>query len=770
MAGRNSAFSSAFNFVFDALRGKAGKRVAAPAAALLAAPYRDDFSGAAGTITGRAVGDKAWAGVFGASGNANPNVLDGSGHLNGGAGSLPNYSMTELDTGLSAGKWYRAELNANPSAAAAFVGTNPQPGWFVINDSYVATNNWNRMVYNANGTINFSCRANSDIRSGGGTELLHTNTDSAGKGVYAQAGDVFELRKKTVGGTVYIEPYYNGQRIGPDLNVSSQSVPINDKFAIQGDLQTSAQLDAIMVGDPAVHAMLSVYVPRVPQVNADGSFVLSMSGDFTGPAPAGLTVTLYDKATDAPIAGYTAAAVASYATGAAKTESSSGSWTGKLSVAGGVVASTGAYVVVTRSDQAAPVTARSCVFTPGDAILIYGQSLGVKMWAEATAGVTYTAPANGWTVDGSLDNNGSSTVHPTLAVNRKTRPVNGSLENTLTTAYMAAILDGIAGATLPHSYVRTGFGGTYYYQRQPSDPTATGIWGALLDGLRLAGGDVAYVFDVGGEYEAVGAPSTVGTGYTLSTFTSTDQANLVSYFQAIYDGLEAAIGRAVKVFVRPIGAIFTGADARCEAMRRLQWKLTQDYPSRYILGGYSMDLQHVTASDQYHLNGYQEQGRRLIYALAKAKGLTAFDRSGPKLFSVSAWSDTSVTVRFDKNGASGLEVVNTVATLTDYRGGLTFATDSGFTAEKVPTAVSAATDIDGTYAEITWTFAAGSFPTKPYVRGPYGFNPFNRTNNATVNGAIQTQGSMVRGIFTGEAMNIPVQPYYSAAGDYIAGA
>jgi len=78
-------------------------------------------------------------------------------------------------------------------------------------------------------------------------------------------------------------------------------------------------------------------------------------------------------------------------------------------------------------------------------------------------------------------------------------------------------------------------------------------------------------------------------------------------------------------------------------------------------------------------------------------------------------------------------------------------------------------DVDSTYADVTWAFAAGSFPTKPYVRGPYGFNPFIRTNNATINGALQTQGSTVCGVFTGEDQNIPVQPYYSAAGDYIVG-
>ena len=44
-----------------------------------------------------------------------------------------------------------------------------------------------------------------------------------------------------------------------------------------------------------------------------------------------------------------------------------------------------------------------------------------------------------------------------------------------------------------------------------------------------------------------------------------------------------------------------------------------------------MDQQHNTATDQYHLASFDEQARRLAYAMAKAMGLTPFDRCGPKL-------------------------------------------------------------------------------------------------------------------------------------------
>lgn len=737
------------------------------AAPLASAPYYDDFAGAAASLNGRAVLDKAWAPGADDNSTADSLRLDGAGHLVGRQAGSWFFTTMELDTGNTAGKWWRAELSATVDP----VGFNGLGSYFFIHHSVPSPNTQasTRFAYDIGGDIIELFYAINGANNGGGTELLHTNTDSAGRGVYARPGDVLELRQKTVGGQVKIEPYHNGQQIGPEMRIDTLGVTLNGVLALRGTLPANGELDAIQIGDPAMHAMLSVYVPRVPQLNADGSVGVPVTGDYTGPSPSGLTYTLYDAATGTTISGHVDQPLASFATGAARTASSAGSYSGRVNVAPGVIGAGGAYLRIKRSGLAggAVTLARSCVFTPGQVVLMYGQSLTMKMWAQGWSGLTFTPPAHAWTVDGSLDNNGVSSVFPITAINRKTRPVNGDLESGLTTAYIAYSLNQAAGGDKPLAMIRGGMGGTYYHERLPSDPGGLGIWSAALDGVRLAGGDVAWVFDCAGEYEAQGA--TGESGYQLAAFGGAEQAQVVADIQAIYDALDAQTGRACKVVVRPVGAVFTAADARCEAMRRLQWKLTQDFPSRYVLGGYGMDQQHDTATDQYHLATYQEQGRRLAWAMAKAMGLAAFDRCGPRLVSVTAWSTTSVTVRFDKNGASALEVVNTTGALTDYRGGLTFATDSGFTAEKVPTAVGAPVNIDATFAEITWTFAAGAFPTKPYVRGPYGANPFNRTNNTTVNGAIQTQGSMVRGVFTGEDQNIPVQPYYSPGGDYIVG-
>ena len=739
-------------------------------AASLAAPYFDDFSGSTASIFNRNVPvgspTKSWGAGLDDNSTTASLRIDGSGHLIGQQAGSWFFTTMELDTGISAGKWWRAEMSGLVTTVN-FNGTGP---YFMVHHSVPSPTSGQSTRFNyMNGgsVLGFGYSVN-QANSSGGTELLHTNVDAAGLGIYPRPGDVFELRKYTdVSAHVFMEPYYNGQQIGATQRVDLLGVTLNDVLAIKGTVPTTGEIDAILIGDPAVHALLSVYLPRVPQINADGSCTVNITGDFTGAAPGSLTWTLYDKATDAAVTGYVDLPVASLATGAPTTPSSSGSYTGKCAIAAGKVASTGAYIRVKRSGLASggSTVARSCVFTPGQVALMYGQSLTTKMWEE-TNSISFTPPANGWTVDGSLDNNGSS-AYPVTSINRKTRPVNGALESALNPAYLAYQLNVAAGADKPIAMIRGGMGGCFYHERLPADPLGTGIWAAAADGIRLAGGDVAYVFDCAGEYEGQGATGIAG--YTMPTFTSTDQANLIADIQAIYDGLDAITGRACKVIIRPVGAIFTATDVRMEAMRRLQWKLTQDFPSRYILGGYVMDQQHTSSADQYHFAVYSEQARRLAWALAKNLGLTTFDRTGPKLFSVTAWSATSVTVRFDKNGASALEAVNTTGTLTDYRGGLTFATDSGFASQVAPTAVSAPTNIDATYAEITWTFAAGSFPTKPYVRGPYGFNPFNRTNNTTVNGAIQTQGSMVRGVFAGEDQNIPVQPYYSAAGDYIVG-
>lgn len=739
-------------------------------AAPLAAPYFDDFSGSAASIsTGRTLtnvaGNKTWAERTDVTGPSNSLKVDGSGHLIGQQAGSYFFTTVELDTGVSARKWYRCEMNAKLSAVA-FTGLSP---YFLIEHSVSTPNSTNssKLSYDSSSSALNLSWANNGANNGGGAELLHTNVDAQGKGVYPRPGDVFELKKYTSAGQVFIEPYYNGQIVGPAFRIDALGITLTDTLALKGSLPNTGEVDAIQVGDPAVHALLSVYVPRVPQINADGSCTMNISGAFTGPAPTGLTWTLYDKVLDTAVPGCVDLPVTSFAVGAAPSLSSDGSYTGKCAIPAGKVAATGAYVRVKMVAAAGAFTfARSCVFTPGQVALMYGQSLTTKMWEESN-GISFTPPANGWTVDGSLDNNGSSASYPITSVNRKTRPVNGALESNLNPAYLAYQLNVAAGADKPIAMIRGGMGGCFYHERLPSDPLSTGIWAAAVDGVRLAGNDVAFVFDCAGEYEGQGATGIAG--YTMPTFTGADQANLVADIQAIYDGLDAITGRACKVIIRPVGAIFTATDVRMEAMRRLQWKLTQDFPSRYILGCYVMDQQHVSSADQYHFAVYSEQARRLAWALAKNLGLTTFDRTGPKLFSVTAWSATSVTVRFDKNGASALEVVNTTGTLTDYRGGLTFATDSAFASQVAPTGVSAATNIDGTYAEITWTFAGGSFPTKPYVRGPYGFNPFNRTNNTTVNGAIQTQGSMVRGVFAGEDQNIPVQPYYSVAGDYIVG-
>jgi hypothetical protein len=119
-----------------------------------------------------------------------------------------------------------------------------------------------------------------------------------------------------------------------------------------------------------------------------------------------------------------------------------------------------------------------------------------------------------------------------------------------------------------------------------------------------------------------------------------------------------------------------------------------------------------------------------------------------------------------KESASNTISVDNTAYASDYRGGLAFATDSGFVSQVSPTAVSVVDN--GATASLTFTFPSNSFPGTAYLRGPWGQNPFNRDNNSTIEGlnpsteSMKTKASMLREAWSGE-VSIPIQPYYNGA-------
>ncbi|ABD27423.1 hypothetical protein Saro_2988 [Novosphingobium aromaticivorans DSM 12444] len=592
--------------------------------------------------------------------------------------------------------------------------------------------------------INVATQVSSGLQTGTITFAKVVNGASASNIAILQQwrtelGDTLESDFTEVAGVKYWTCYLNGQQAGAPVDITSWGGAFTKKHGIIGNIASST--DSFQIVDPATQVALRLYMPnRTIYRNANGSVTWFVKAYYTGPDPSGLYATVYDLSSGSEVAvsGLTDVALSSFA-------AAGGTATGTLSGTSSQVSSGGPFFVrVTRKRLSALIGNATCVVdgpyqTVGETDLANGQSLAVAAFSQTATTATYAQPSNCWHLEG-VPTNGTTLGD---AWNRRLRPISGNT----TAAALANVVKTVSSVNL--TVASGGVSGTAIAVRGAGSVCQQ----ALKQSIDRAGGRVHFVHHVDGQSDV-----------------TTAQASYIAAIQAIYDDLDAYNGAAIKVLMHPLASCWknsTGNDEQWQAVRRMQWQLTQDYPSRYFLGAYTLDCQHF---DSLHFNdaGYATMLTRAGWARAKARGDVANDRNGPSLYSVTRVDAQTVYCVYDLNGADSLELANT-AYASEYHGGMSFstaATKSGGTiATKLyPTGATVDASPAGGRQGITFTFAANTFPGTVYAWAAYGKNPFNPNDNNTntdpINLDMANKASMIRGVYS-DGMKVALRPRFT---------
>lgn len=691
----------------------------APSVALIAGPeFRDDF-----TTSGNLNGRSGWTVETRPTFSGQVNAISASGGKAGGttgsaAFALHTASVETARVQFKVGA-YGAALHHHVNIAAV----DAERDWLNINVSTTVSSGLQT------GTITFAKVVN-------GASLSNIAILQQWR---AELGDTLESDFTEVAGVKYWTCYLNGQQAGAPVDITSWGGAFTKKHGIIGNIASST--DSFQITDPATQVALRLFMPgRTIYRNSDGSVTWRIKVYYTGPDPDALYATVYDLSTGSEVAvsGLTDVALSSFA-------AASGTATGTLTATSSQVSSGGPFFVrVTRKRLSALLGANTSVVdgpyqTVGEIDIANGQSLAVAAFSQTLTTATYSQPTNCWHLEG-VPTNGSTLG---ASYTRRLRPVSGNTS----TAALANVVKTVSSVNL--TIASGGVSGTAIAVRGAGSVCQA----ALKESIDRAGGRIHFVHHVDGQSDV-----------------TTAQASYVAALQAIYDDLDAYNGTPVKVLLHPIASCWknsTGNDEQWQDMRRLHWKLTQDYPSRYFLGAFTLDCQHF---DSLHFNGdgYGVMNTRAGWARAKARGDVANDRNGPSLYSVTRVDAQTVYCVYDLNGADSLELVNT-AYASEYHGGMSFstaATKSGGTiATKLyPTSATVDASPTGTRQGITFTFAANTFPGTVYAWAAYGKNPFNPNDNNTntdpINLDLANKASMIRGVYS-DGMKVALRPRFT---------
>lgn len=565
-------------------------------------------------------------------------------------------------------------------------------------------------------------------------------TNIAGPAIWTQAGDTVESEFTEVAGVKYWTGYVNGFQASAPVDITSWGGAFTKKHGFIGNIANCC--DSFQIADPVEQATLRLFMPaRTIYRNADGSATWRIKALYTGTVPTGLFATVYDvsSGSDVAVSGLIDVPLSDFS-------ASAGVATGTLTASSAQLSSGGPYFVrVVRKitseifGQVGTVVADGPYQTVGEIDIANGQSLAVAAFSQTATTATYAAPTNCWHLEG-VPTNGSTLG---ASYTRRQRPIAANTS----TAALANVVKALSGVNL--TICSGGVSGTAIASRG----VGSACQAALKESIDRAGGRVHFCHHVDGQSDI-----------------TTAQASYIAAIQAIYDDLDAYNGAPLKVLLHPIASCWknsTGNDEQWQDMRRLHWKLTQDYPSRYILGAFTLDCQHF---DSLHFNGdgYAVMDTRAGWARAKARGDVANDRNGPSLYSVTRVDAQTVYCLYDLNGADSLELVNT-AYASEYHGGMSFstaATKSGGTiATKLyPTGATVDASPTGTRQGITFTFAANTFPGTVYAWAAYGKNPFNPNDNNTntdpINLDLANKASMIRGVYS-DGMKVALRPRFT---------
>ena len=516
----------------------------------------------------------------------------------------------------------------------------------------------------------------------------------------------------------------------------------------------AATLEDIAVSNPATQDWLGLKAgARVLAQNSDGGVTWKLTGVYNLNAPAELYYTLYDRSSgsDVIVSGHNDQRLSNYS-------ASAGAWSGRFTASAAALSSGGPFRVEVREKNMRTATrllgGTAAAWGPrqrkGHFFLNNGQSLSVGASRQnVTTSPTYTAPANSYWI------NGEPTDVNVLgeSYTRRGYPIG----NDTTAAAFAQAFNSVSG--LPVALASGGRAAQPIANRTVGSATHN----AMLEALERGGGLCDMIRHTDGQSDL---------GDDLSAY--------IAELQAIYDDVETRMGSPARVLINPVAASWYGTnfhDRRWQLMRRTQWLMTQNFPTRYFYGAHTLDLTHF---DTLHLpnNGYGEMARREAHAALKALGLQTNDRNGPSLASVSKISATEVRCVYNLNGNDSLSLLNT-GYAGDRNGGMIFSTAPTLTTTTIATkiaATGAAVDASpsGGQQGINFTFPGGTFPGSVYVWAAYGMNPFNPADNGTntdpVNLDMSGKASMVAGIKSGEP-NVALRPYFTLDGtDYMVAA
>lgn len=570
-----------------------------------------------------------------------------------------------------------------------------------------------------------------------------------------EIGDNLRCQYFTSGSDTRLAVFLNGWPCGnnadadPSVVVSGRSVPLVGAFGMIGNTG-AATVREISVSDPATEDWIAVmHGNRVAARNADGSVTLRFKVPYNLTPPARLRYSLFDVTSgdDVAISGYQDVPFSFTAAG--------GFAIGTATIPSGVLPS-GPWVYRIERDRMLAgdsAFAWSPYLRDGHVFAQNGQSLGVNVSRQNITSRTWTAPANSTWISGEPTN--VSTLGPVHG-----RAALGMGNNTTAGAF-GQTFNAISGRPV------TRMSGGMSAQAIANRSVGSATHNALKESIDRAGGRVNAIFHTDGQ-------SNIGDDLTA----------YIAALQAIYDDIDATFGYAIPVIIDPVAAAWRNAgfhDIRWQRMRRTQWLMTQNFPSRYRYGAHSLDIQHdnVTLSNGVlhlqHFDGYAEFARRQAHCAAKMLGLQTHDRNGPSLASVTKISATEIRCVYDLNGFDSLTLANT-GYANDFNGGMIFSTAATLTSTTIATKIAATgATVDaspsGGQQGINFTFPGGTFPGSVFVWAAWGMNPFNPADNGTtsdpVNLLMESRASMVQGVKSGEP-NVALRPYFTMDGtDYM---
>ncbi len=707
---------------------------ASTAPAALPGPLYDGFSGSGGLSASRALdgGLGTWSFVR-YTGTGETFSITGTGGILTGSGTNPFQGFGYVTKTPSAGSlWSRRSsntLNAIGSASATYVGADHLT---CVSGSGAAS--WILPQFgNITGTgVTALTAAYCTQAILGGTIASLSNTQQ-------RAGDVLGIRYRNLSTTPELAVYHNGVRMTAWTAWDTGIVAVTNQMGARG--ATACAFDDFMVGDPAAERMLDIQCQgRIMQRDpSTGNVLARLVMDATPDVPASSSVnyTWVDVTTRAPISGHNQQPVTSFTSGTGVAAFDSDAL--KASFLLGSLASppaAGFFAEVRRTDVSAGVSlGRTPWLFAGDVILMDGQSLTAQGYSATGGGglAPVITPTNCYRLNASLE-----TEQRADAFFRSTTVRSATVETNGAMNHLFAVLQNVNGG-LPVQVLQAGFGATLQWERNNSATYATSYKAARNIGIANAGHALRWAVNTGTQYE-LDLPNNGGSGYgTGSVGVAAATADYPNQIDIWADEIDALLVRPTKFLIVPATMVLGTPDAETQEFRRMQKKLCDDFPTRFFLGPYNSscnrNILNDAHSDKYHFSktcvlpaltpdpqvdsGYSDFFRRIGDSIAKHEGWQANNNNGPTLVSATR-SGNDIAVTFAPNGGT-LELRNT-AYLSDFRGGLDFASDTAFASQIFPTSASVAGNV------VTFTFASAP-PANTRVRAAYGTHAFARGLN-----------------------------------------